>query len=213
MLFKETISSDTLELLKRLMFDSNLNDFTLVGGTALSLLLGHRISVDLDFFTVNSFDVKDLSAHLYRNYNYELDYIATNTIKGESDGIKLDFIAHQYPYLENPYQTEGIRIASMIDLAAMKLNAITTNGTRLKDFVDIAFLSSQFTLNEMLRAYEQKYHASIILGIKSLSYFDDVNIHEPLSFKATKKITWPVIKKQILKMIQKPDQLFKEISH
>ena len=211
MLFKETISTQTLELLKRIMADQQFDHFTLVGGTALSLLIGHRISIDLDFFTTRNFDASFFSDYLYANYTFKADYISKNTLKGLSNEIQLDFIAHQYPFLEQPLLKENIRIASLKDIAAMKLNAIATNGSRIKDFTDIAFLSLHLTLNQMLDAYEEKYQANKIIGIKSLSYFNDVNIHEPLKMIKAKQPTWQQIKTHIRKMIEKPDQVFSHL--
>lgn len=97
MLFKETIEESTLELLSKLMGDELLSNFVLVGGTALALQIGHRISVDLDLFTSQPFDAEELTDYLRTNYGFELDFISTNTVKGEINGVQVDCIAHQYP--------------------------------------------------------------------------------------------------------------------
>ncbi len=156
MLHTETVSPKTLELLKRIMQDTVFSRFLLVGGTALSLQLGHRISIDLDLFCNESFDENKLTDYLRTEYNFELDYIDKETVKGEVDGVKLDCIAHKYPWLTTPVVENEIRLAGYNDIAAMKLNAITGNGSRLKDFIDISFLSAYLTLNEMLNAYQLK---------------------------------------------------------
>lgn len=205
MLYTETVADATLELLKQIMNDSAFDDFNLVGGTALSLLIGHRISIDLDFFSVNSFHENDIVKHLQDNYSFELDYLSKNTIKGESKGVQLDFISHQYPIVETPSEINTIRIASKGEIAAMKLNAIVTNGTRIKDFIDIVFLAKDLSLNEMLDLYEQKYKANRIIALKSLSYFDDVNANEPIQFIEDKEKDWKSIKNHILKMIANPE--------
>ncbi len=205
MLYKETVAEATLELLNRIMHDSVFDDFTLVGGTALSLLIGHRISIDLDFFSVNSFDENSIIKHLQDNYSFELDYLSKNTIKGESKGVQLDFISHQYPIVDTPTKIDNTRIAPKGEIAAMKLNAIVTNGTRIKDFIDIAFLAKDLSLNKMLDLYEQKYKANRIIALKSLSYFDDVNENEPIQYIKDKEKDWQSIKNQILKMIANPE--------
>ena len=205
MLHKETVADATLELLKRIIKDPVFADFTLVGGTALSLLIGHRISVDLDFFSLNSFDENNIVRYLQNEYSFELDYLSKNTIKGESQGVQLDFIAHKYPIVDSISEIDNVRIASKGEIAAMKLNAIITNGSRIKDFIDIAFLSKYLSLNEMLDFYEQKYKANRIIALKSLSYFDDVNQNEPIIYIENKEKNWQDIKNSILSMIAEPD--------
>lgn len=71
MLHKETVSSSTLDLIKRLFKDYQFDDFLLVGGTALSLQIGHRISVDIDLFSEKPFDAAQISSHLQKNYSAE----------------------------------------------------------------------------------------------------------------------------------------------
>lgn len=93
MLHKETVSPSTLELLTTLMKDCRLKHFVLVGGTSLSLQLGHRISVDLDLFSDLSFDESELSSYLVENYDLELDFISRSTLKGEIRGVQIDCIS------------------------------------------------------------------------------------------------------------------------
>ena len=159
MLRKETVGEPTLELLKELMQDNLLKDFFLVGGTALSLQIGHRISIDLDLFSQNSFDKELLLTALERNYNFQLSYQAPNTLKGKIAGVQIDLITHNYPLIKPLIELEGVRMAAPEDIAAMKLNAISGTGTRLKDFIDIAYLSSTMPLSNMMDAYEAKYQS------------------------------------------------------
>jgi len=79
MLYKETINESALELLVRMMSDSKLDNFILAGGTALSLQIGHRVSIDLDLFSNESINENNLSEHLQSNYKLELDFISKNT--------------------------------------------------------------------------------------------------------------------------------------
>ena len=147
MLRKEAISKNTLELLKVLMLDERLNEFFLVGGTALSLIMGHRISIDIDLFSINPFDEKKMLAFMEEEKGFKMNYLNKNTIKGEINGVQIDLITHSYPLVEDLTNIESIRMASILDIAAMKLNAIVGNGTRVKDFIDIAFLSSFLSLS------------------------------------------------------------------
>src|SRR5690348_17064417 len=106
MLRKETIEPGTLELLRRLMQDDRLNDFVLVGGTALALQIGHRKSIDLDLFTQQSFDENELSGYLESSKHFRLDFMSKNTLKGEISEIKVDFITHAYPLVNQPVVVE-----------------------------------------------------------------------------------------------------------
>jgi len=208
MLFKETISQDALELLERIMNDNAFKDFALVGGTALSLLLGHRISIDLDLFSKNPFSQDQLADHLRINYKFELDFIALNTLKGEINGIKLDILSHQYKWIDGFSVTEHLRLAGLKDLAAMKLNAVSGNGTRLKDFIDIAFLSGRMSFTQMLEAYEIKYESNPVIPLKAITYFDDILFDEPIKMTGNRPFDWKLIEQRLLQMQQNPDKIF-----
>jgi len=192
------------------MNDTALKEFVLVGGTALALQLGHRISVDIDLFSVEPFESIILGDYLRVNYNFELDFIANNTLKGEIDGIQLDLITHQYPWLQKQFIHENIRLASVMDIAAMKLNAISGNGTRLKDFIDIAELSYKISLNQMLAAYEQKYMSNPIMPLKGLLYYEDINFNEPIKMAENNSCNWKAIENRLKLMHKFPDKIFEK---
>lgn len=157
MLYTQTVEAGTYELLKSIMNDSTFSQFALAGGTALSLLIGHRKSIDLDLFTTEEFSPQKLEKYLQEKYAFRGDFMEGFSLKGEADGVKLDFILHDYPNVESRLQEDGIRLYGLKDIAAMKLSAISDNGTRLKDFIDVAYLSGYLSLKEMLTAFETKY--------------------------------------------------------
>lgn len=208
MLHYKTVSKSTLELLKKLMTDKLLNDFVLVGGTALALRLGHRISVDIDLFTNQNFNANLLLGELQRIYGFTPDFVAENTIKGEINEVIVDCLAHRYQWIENYSVIDEIRLAGLKDIAAMKLNAISGNGTRLKDFIDIAYLSTKLSLNEMLQAYQKKYSSNPIIGLKSIVYFDDINFDEPILMAGGKTSQWKEIETRLKQMVNTPDKIF-----
>ena len=211
MLHKETIDAATLELLKRLMGDERLQSFVLVGGTSLALQMGHRISVDLDMFTEKEFEADELREYLERNYHLQTDYLAFATVKGEIDGVQVDCIAHAYPWLKPFVLEEGIRLASLEDICAMKLNAIAGNGTRIKDFVDVAHLSSVFSLQQMLDFYEEKYNANPLMPLKGIVYFADINKNAPVKMAKGKPLKWKMIEKRLLAMEKYPQKVFPQL--
>lgn len=182
MLHKETVTAGTLDLIHRLMGDAHLQQFYLVGGTALALMLGHRISIDIDLFTDEEFDTAQMMKHLSANYGTELNSTGKNSISGFLEGIKFDLIAHRYPYVKPVINLESIRMLSLHDIAAMKVNAIVGNGTRVKDFLDVHFLLKIITYEEMINAYLKKYpDVSANMARSSLLYHKDIDFTVPVT--------------------------------
>ena len=206
MLHTETVARSTLELLKMLESESVMSNFNLAGGTSLALYLGHRISVDLVLFTPESFDAGKLEIFLRDKYGFRTDFMEKNTLKGTIDGVKIDCITHSYGYLEKPYTESDIRLYSMEDIVAMKLSAIADNGSRLKDFIDIAFLSTRFPFNSMLRLYERKFPGSnLIRPFKAITYFDDIDFEEDM---LNGKYDWKLIERRLIDMTQIQNKVF-----
>ena len=208
MLHTETVARSTLELLKMLESESVMSNFNLAGGTSLALYLGHRISVDLDLFTPESFDAGKLEIFLRDKYGFRTDFMEKNTLKGTIDGVKIDCITHSYGYLEKPYTESDIRLYSMEDIVAMKLSAIADNGSRLKDFIDLAFLSTRFPFNSMLRLYERKFPGSnLIRPFKAITYFDDIDFEEDIVM-LNGKYDWKLIERRLIDMTQIQNKVF-----
>jgi hypothetical protein len=211
MLHRAAVNNKLLVLLKRIMQDGILADFKLVGGTALALQIGHRISIDLDLFNPNAFDENDLLDYLQKHYDFKINYQSNNTLKGEIDDIKVDFIAHQYIELNPEIVLENIRSVSLSDIAAMKVNAIVRSGERIKDYIDLAFISSYFSLNEIQEFYIKKYpNSNAIMMFKALSFHDDINFNEPVKV-ISKNYNWEAVKSRLFSMIQQPNQIFEPL--
>ncbi|WP_195668963.1 nucleotidyl transferase AbiEii/AbiGii toxin family protein [Bacteroides intestinalis] len=208
MLHTETVAGPTLGLLKKLEAENAMSDFNLAGGTSLALYLGHRISVDLDLFTQKPFDAKKMEEYLASKYGFRTDFMEKNTLKGTIDGVKIDCITHSYDYLEKPYTESGIRLYSMEDIIAMKLSAIADNGSRLKDFIDIAFLSTRFSFGSMLRLYERKFPGSnLIRPFKAITYFDDIDFEEDIVMLNC-KFDWKLIERRLADMTKIQNKVF-----
>lgn len=200
MLHKETVSRTTLELIKTLQADSMLQGFLLVGGTALSLQIGHRISIDIDFFTQNEFDTRELLEYLEQAYTFQLQYIHKNTLKGIINGVFVNLIRHNYKLIAAPVFISTVRMASIQDIAAMKLNAVAGNGTRVKDFVDIYFLLQKYNFSDLIGFYCTKYeNRNDFQIIKSMTYFNDIVVEDWPNMYLEKSLTIDEIKTFILK--------------
>ena len=201
MLFEETVEPATLGLLKELMTFSELKQFRLVGGTALSLLYGHRASIDLDLFTDEGFDVEPIVEKLtisYPTFSYE-GLKSTRLFFAMINNVKVDFVNTFERFFQSPKLIDGIRLASVDDIIALKLNAISGRGAK-KDFWDLHELLTHYSIDEMLGFYSKRYpNNSPMMVLKSTTYFVDADKQlDPICFK---KHSWESIKKEITKKI------------
>jgi hypothetical protein len=200
MLQTKAIDPSTLELIKSLQSKNYLDGFYLVGGTALALYSGHRLSIDIDLFSNFSFNTAELLESLQQDFPLQLYHTAANTVKGRIENVNVDIIAHRYPYINEPSVIDGIKILTEPDIIAMKLNAISSSGQRSKDFLDIYFIleEERFSMAEMLKFYRLKYQqVSDMHIIKSIIYFDDVDLTDwPVLLKKP-HLKWDDVKKKI----------------
>lgn len=203
MLHIATVEPLTLGLLKRLMADEKLNAFNLVGGTALSLQIGHRKSIDLDMFTQSDYEATDILEHLISaSYQPQVKHINKQTLIIEIEGIKVDFIRFRYPFAHAIKTVEGIRLTHIEDIACMKIDAIMGRG-RKKDFFDLYFLLQRFKLADIMNWYSQMYqHSTLFHVYKSLTWFDDANLDGDIDVM-NKKMTWDKVKNTIIKAVEK----------
>lgn len=202
MLHTKTIESITLGLLKRLMADKALTQFDLVGGTALSLQIGHRKSIDLDMFSHTDFEAAVILQHLIdEGYNPSVRHNFKQTLIVEIEGIKVDFIRFRYPFAQDIRIIEGIRMASIQDIACMKIDAIMGRGKK-KDFCDLYFLLRKHNLIDIMTWYQQMFqHSTLFHVYKSLTWFDDANLDGELEV-FDKKYSWESAKKVIIKAVE-----------
>ena len=211
MLQTQTVEAGTLDLIKTLMKDAEFSAFNLVGGTALSLILGHRKSIDIDLFTIHDFDAQRLAEHLSHNYHVEQINTIKNGIFCFIENVKLDVIAHQYPILYPPKVEEGIRMLSVDDIGAMKLNAILNNGSRLKDFIDMYFLLERVPLGRLTTCFEKKYpDVNKQMAHAALLYHQDINTNEKIElFNKSRDISLKQMDIRFRSAIQYPNLVFK----
>ena len=199
MLQISTVEPATLVILKKLMAIPELADFSLVGGTALSLRYGHRKSVDLDLFALSEFDTDKVIATLEKTFPATYRHISTNSIGifGYIEDVKIDLVKyHFHPVIAPIVVEDGIRFLSNEDIMAMKINAILRRGVK-KDFWDIAELLEHYTMDELVDNYIKKYpNQMLLISIpRALTYFDDAdNSDDPVSLKGQ---TWSKIKSKI----------------
>ncbi len=207
MLQYRTVYPQTLELLKELMLFPELQDFFLVGGTALALQIGHRISVDIDLFTMNDFDSEMLLSKMSMQFTVMNIAVKQNSLSFDiasdnsgSEAIEVDLIKYSYPLI-NPVLEEGsIRLLSIEDISAMKLSAIAGRGSK-KDFYDIFYLLPKLGFSELFDYFGKKFPSTNRFQIlKSLTYFDDADLEpDPLTIE---NIEWEFVKKTITEKVE-----------
>lgn len=208
MLQKETVEPRTLELLRELQREPLLKNFNLVGGTALALRLGHRKSIDLDLFTKEEFDLEEVKEMLIEKYDLKVSYERKQTLKGFINNVMIDCIRFDYPHLYEPDIIEDIRLESIPDIIAMKLSAIAQNGTRIKDFIDIATLSVCYSFNDMLDFYTKKFpNANVIMPIKAINYFDEIDFNESVVM-LNGTFNWKKIERRLKDMANNSNKKF-----
>lgn len=192
MLQTQAVEPKLLELLRFLMSQPSFDNFYLVGGTALALQLGHRKSIDIDLFG-NAEIKEDEFTDILTDYGtIQILKKSKNILVLSVDGIKLDFVHYKYDWIENFNIIDDIRLASKPDIMAMKLNAIAGRGSK-KDFIDLYYLLKEFTLEEGLQYYTEKYKdGSEFLVRKSLLYFKDADA-EPSPF-LLEELSWSEVK-------------------
>jgi len=169
----------------------------------LAVQLGHRESIDLDFFSRIDFSVASLKNSLAEIGMLEIDYEEKGTLSGTLDGVKISFFHYGYEQLFPLLDYEGICLADERDIAAMKIDTISSRGSK-KDFADIWFLMKKYSLLQLIEFFEKKYKNisyNKLHILKSLVYFDDAeNDPSPMMLA---DFDWSEAKKDIEKEVKK----------
>ncbi len=181
-------------------------DFYLAGGTALALQLGHRDSVDFDFFSPKDIDTAKLFEKIrevFSEHNLVRTQEEKNTLTLIIDGnIKLSFFSYFYKLVEPLIEDEYFHLASMVDIGCMKLMAVVSRATN-KDYADIYYILQQVSLKKLLDALQEKIpELDRNLVLKSLVYFSDIS-EEPLMFKKGKELGLETIKKFFVQEVKR----------
>lgn len=201
MLQTHTVVPDLLELLKKIMSENLFSDFILVGGTSLSLQMGHRNSIDIDLFGNSEINFELFIEKLSEYGDVKVAQSTKNILITKINDVKVDFVNYKYPLLTDCLYTDNIRMLSTKDIAAMKLNAIAGRGSK-KDFIDLYFLLNEFSLREILSFYEEKFSdGSVFMVQKSLTYFEDADFQ--LQPKMFLDFNWETCKQKIIEEVLK----------
>jgi hypothetical protein len=198
--FVDGLPKKQIKVLKALGPHMAPKGFYLAGGTALAVHYGHRISVGLDWFTPEPFQDGMLLAQALRNagLDLEIEQVSAGSLHGSIQDVRVTFLQYQYPMIKSAQHWKGMDcdLASLEDLACMKLSAVAQRGAR-KDFCDLYALGkTSFSLQQMLRSYQKKFGVQDIGSVLyGLVYFDDAeNERMP---RMLWNVNWQEIKKTI----------------
>jgi len=198
----EVLPDEQKELLELLSKQDWVKSFYLVGGSALALQIGHRQSLDFDFFIEKDFKTKEIIDYLKGLGKFELFDEMEDTINGLLNSVNISFLKYEYSLIKSSHKYSDLIIADVLDIALMKLNAISGRGSK-KDFIDIFFLLNIFSLSELFKEYENKYGVEISNNyhlLKSLVYFEDAE-KQPMP-EMIKSVEWSEVKDTIIHKVK-----------
>lgn len=198
MLREETVEPSTLELLKKLVSLPALQKFRLVGGTALSLIYGHRKSIDLDLFIDIPLEKQSILSVLEENFTFSiLNNRFPSILQCVIENVKVDFVSVKDPFKYPANLIDDIPLSSIEDLVALKLNAVKGRGAK-KDFWDISKLLEFYTFDNLFQFYHDRYpYDDTFAVIRSVIYFSDAE--DDANPETLDNITWVEVKQNISK--------------
>lgn len=203
-MFEETLIPGAKASLAILGRSGLLTNAYMAGGTAAALQLDHRISVDFDFFTEQAFVPRTFTDELSKQGSFEESQVSKGTVLGKFEGVKFSLFIYGHPLLFDPLPFESVSIADIRDVAAMKLDAISSRGAK-RDFIDLYYICrTGYTLKDVFDFYDRKYgklNSNFVHIQKSLIYFNDAEADEmPRMLKETK---WKDVKRFFEREVRK----------
>lgn len=174
--------------------------FYLAGGTALSLQLGHRLSIDLDFFTPTE-DIPTIRPALEKAlspFNATLADSSWGNLVYLAENVRVGFYGYGFPLVAPLLEKEHIRLASIEDIALMKMDALLARAAR-KDFYDLYFISRQIPLRRIYELAPQKYPSVRDFEsqtVKRLVYFE--NAESDIDPNMLENVTWRAVKQYFI---------------
>jgi hypothetical protein len=173
-------------------------DAVLAGGTALALRTGYRISYDLDFFTNKDFRVESLISDIRKTgLPFQIVSEGEGTLIANVDGIMVSLFRYDYPFLDKTKVFKGLRIAGILDIASMKVIAISQRGTK-RDFVDLYVILRDAPFHRiaqhMVKRFGRERINPLLLG-KSLVFFYDADSNPEPTYIKGREIRWDGVKR------------------
>lgn len=202
--YLEILSKKQAEVLLRLGFLKKRR-FYLAGGTGLALQLGHRTSVDFDFYSQGHFDAPQFYRRVESVFGEQVQKMGQerDTLFCAIDGVELSFFWYKYPLIQRAKTINGVSVASLKDIAAMKLIAISHRPVK-RDYIDIFYLLKVFSLEEMFSFVKKKYpNFNQYFSLRALGYFDDIQEKSQRPIKVSdSEFSWEKAKKKIFEEVR-----------
>ncbi len=210
MLYYNTVNDLLKNSLITLMNAPIFQNFRLVGGTALSLQIGHRESIDIDLFSDTEYgtlNFKEIEDFLRNNFGY-VDFLDVPPAMGkayfvgnnENSTIKLD-IFYTDTFIQPFIEVDGIRMATIEEIIAMKIDVIQRGG-RKKDFWDLHNLLDTYSISQMIELHEQRYpytHDKDLIIQNFISFEQADDDFDPICYKGK---YWEFIKEDFEEIIK-----------
>jgi hypothetical protein len=174
------------------------HEFVLAGGTGLALWIGHRISYDLDFFTLHDFRNDVLILEIKKTTkDYQVMSEEESSLTLEIEGVKVSFFKYEYPFIAKSVRLGQAMLAGILDIAAMKVIAINQRGVK-RDFVDLYAILQEIPFHIVARHMIMRFGKERINPVqtgKSLVYFADADTNPDPAFRKGMELNWDHIKK------------------
>ena len=212
--YLKILDQNQKEVLPKLNFLSK-EGFYLAGGTALALQIGHRTSIDFDFYVQKHFEAKELAGEIENIFKdgARVTLREEDTVFVNISGVDCSFFWYQYPLIEKAENVMGIQVASCQDIAAMKLIAISHRPVK-RDYIDIYYLLEKFSLKDIFSFVGKKYpNFNRYFALRALTYFEDIKdkeekrpvkvLESSFSWEGAKKTIFEAVKKYQLGLLKK----------
>jgi hypothetical protein len=181
--------------------------FYLASGTALALQLGHRVSVDLDFFpfTDELWDAsrREIIAALREHFALDVVEDTVSHLLFNVQGNHVGFFSYHYPLLAPIVTVEGVPLAGLLDIGLMKMKAIASRGAR-KNFYDLYFIARHISLDEMLEQAKEKYPYVRDFGVMALAALVDFSVAEQQApIETFPPVSWERVKEFFVQEVRR----------
>jgi len=207
-LYTDCLPEKGLNILARLKGIINEYHFVLAGGTALALQIGHRLSVDLDLFTQQEFSTETLFQGITKlGLKPEILQEERGTLTTVVGGVKISMFHYPYPFIDNLVGFGGVSVSGVLDVAAMKVIAISQRGAK-RDFIDLYFILQNVPFWKIAENMAERFGTERINPVhigKTLVYFNDADDDPEPKYIVKKAVSWENIriffKKNVKQMV------------
>ncbi len=202
----KVLNSNQIEVISKLGFLKKQNVY-LGGGTALAIQKGHRTSVDLDFFSETEPNMQLVVAELQKEIeNIVVRRAEKHTMFAEALGTDISLFYYPYKMLNSFVEVGSLYLASVEDIAAMKIAAIIQRGTR-RDFIDTFYLLNEFSLKRVLELTKEKFSGyQETMALIALNHFKDAESEDETAREIKvfdQNFSWDEAKKVITEEVEK----------